>query len=223
MPSYSSASFSPSVNHHSLHRIAALQAPGMAACFSSKDKLLHKKKMKNFLKVWGANKKLLVSGPLNDGCYCEKCGRACFSDMFVCDYHLENVYCAPSKVAGGTGLFASVPIYKGDIIGLYWGKIYSQAEFDEHYNHIDEHGNLVNPLIPWSLGIENGIIVDGTLLRTATVWCNSSDNPNTFFSILDDGRPYVVAYKDIGADEEITAFYNICHEPIQYEYYLIPE
>lgn len=106
----------------------------------------------------------------------------------------------------GLGGFATRPIRKGTRIIEYTGERISQAEADARY----DDGRSPHPLVLLFTVDENTVIdagVDGNEAR----FINHSCDPNCE-AVIEDGRVFIEARKNIPADRELTYDYSLTRE-----------
>lgn len=111
-----------------------------------------------------------------------------------------HIYTAPSHIPGaGRGVFASIPIRKGDII--------EQCPYlpipDHEAEHISE-SFLITYIYYLGEAKDNPVL----LLGYGSLY-NHSDTPNAYYREQPDQQVMdIIAVRDIGRDEEITLNYN---------------
>ena len=107
-----------------------------------------------------------------------------------------------SKIAG-RGVFAVRPIARGTRIIEYRGERITPEEGDERYNDDDmEHVHTV------LFHVDDSTVIDGGVRGNAARYINHSGAPNCR-SVVEDGRVYIDAAKDIPAGAELTYDYHL--------------
>lgn len=110
----------------------------------------------------------------------------------------------------GNGVFALVPIAKGDTVIQYKGRLITHAEADERYGDGAETGHT------FLFTLNDHYIVDANVGGNSARWINHSCEPNCEALIEEaaDGNPrhdkvLIEALRDIAPGEELTYNYGI--------------
>lgn len=110
----------------------------------------------------------------------------------------------------GNGVFALVPIAKGDTVIQYKGRLITHAEADEQYGDGAETGHT------FLFTLNDHYIVDANVGGNSARWINHSCEPNCEALIEEaaDGDPrhdkvLIEALRDIAPGEELTYNYGI--------------
>ena len=97
---------------------------------------------------------------------------------------------------GGHGVFARVPIDKGELLVLWGGRIFAESELDPEMPHFTQR----------VLQIEEGLFIVQPEPLEQSDYFNHSCSPNAGFS----GQIALVAMRDIEVDEEVCFDYAMC-------------
>lgn len=100
-----------------------------------------------------------------------------------------------SRPGTGLGLFAQVPIQKGDFILEYVGEKIPTAVADEHPGK-------------YLFEIDSEWTIDGEVPENTARYINHDCHPNTEAEISEDDRIEIRAIRDIAAGEELTIDYG---------------
>jgi uncharacterized protein len=102
----------------------------------------------------------------------------------------------------GRGVYARVPIPDWTRIIEYCGERITTAESDARYPDDDS-----TPYHTFLFEIDDEFVVDAAFGGNAARWINHSCDPNCEV-VLEDGRLYIEAIRDIAPGEELTYDYN---------------
>jgi len=114
-------------------------------------------------------------------------------------------YVARRSSIHGKGVFARLPIKKGELISKYRGVLITEEEADALYPDVDDD----QPNHTFLFLIEGGMIIDGNRQSNASRWINHSCSPNCETSEDEDGRIYIEAIRNIAPGDELTYDYNL--------------
>jgi uncharacterized protein len=101
----------------------------------------------------------------------------------------------------GRGVFARVPIREGTRIVEYRGERLTTAQAEARY---PDDGS---PYHTFLFAIDDDVMVDAARGGNTARWINHSCDPNCEV-VLEDGRLYVEAIRDIAPGEELAYDYN---------------
>lgn len=110
----------------------------------------------------------------------------------------------------GNGVFAALPISKGERVIQYKGRLRTHAEVDAEYGEENETGHT------FLFTLNDDYVLDANVDGNIARWINHSCKPNCESSHEEDpkGRPekdriYIEAIRDIAPGEELTYNYGI--------------
>jgi len=103
----------------------------------------------------------------------------------------------------GKGVFALVPVAKGETIMEYTGPIITWKEALRRHPHDPN-----DPLHTFYFHIEGGKVIDGKYGTNAAKWINHSCQPNCEAE-EDDGRVFIKALRKIEPGEELNYDYGL--------------
>jgi SET domain-containing protein len=102
----------------------------------------------------------------------------------------------------GRGVYARIPIRKGTRIVEYSGERITTAEADRRYPDDD-----TAPYHTFLFALDDGMMVDAAHGGNIARWINHSCDPNCEV-VLENGRLYIEAIRDIASGEELAYDYN---------------
>ena len=106
----------------------------------------------------------------------------------------------------GTGIFATRRIPKGTRVAEYVGERVSHAEADRRYAHKDHDDNHT-----FLFTVDARTVIDGGVRGNPSRYINHSCDPNCE-TVVERGRVYVEAVREIGKGEELVYDYMIERE-----------
>jgi SET domain-containing protein len=105
----------------------------------------------------------------------------------------------------GKGAFARRPIPKGTRIIEYVGERISHAEADRRYPEDGEHPHVLLFIV------DRRTVIDAGVGGNAARFINHSCDPNCE-AVIEDGRVFIEAIRDIAAGEELTYDYHLTRD-----------
>lgn len=111
-------------------------------------------------------------------------------------YLNPKVYSGTSEDKGGCGAFAREPIQKGELIGIWGGRIVPEADLDRNLEFFTQR----------IIQIEEGLYLETPLPLEPIDCINHSCEPNVGFT----GQIGLIAMRDIQAREELNFDYAMC-------------
>lgn len=106
----------------------------------------------------------------------------------------------------GRGAYATQPIAAGTRLIEYKGERITSAEADRRYPDDPDH-----PHHTFLFSIDDDVVVDAAFKGNAARWINHCCDPNCD-AVIEDGRIFIEAVRDIAPGEEITYDYNFILE-----------
>jgi uncharacterized protein len=106
----------------------------------------------------------------------------------------------------GKGVFAVAPLKAGERLLEYKGERISWKEALRRHPH-----NPDEPNHTFYFALEDGQVIDGNVNGNSARWINHSCAPNCEAEEI-DGRVFIHALRDIGADEELNYDYGLVIE-----------
>lgn len=106
----------------------------------------------------------------------------------------------------GRGAYATQPIAAGTRIIEYKGERITTEEADRRYPDDPSHAHHT-----FLFAIDGDVVVDAAFKGNAARWINHCCDPNCD-AVIDDGRIFIEAVRDIAPGEELTYDYNFILE-----------
>jgi len=103
----------------------------------------------------------------------------------------------------GSGVFATRPIARGTRLIEYVGERISHAEADRRYEHKADDDNHT-----FLFTVDARTVIDGGVGGNEARYVNHGCDPNCE-TVVDDGRIYIEAIRDIAAGEELAYDYRL--------------
>ena len=103
----------------------------------------------------------------------------------------------------GRGAFATRRIHKGGLVGEYIGERLSHDEAESRY----DEDSMLQP-ITYLFTVDDEVVIDASRRGNAAKYINHSCEPNCE-SLIDKGRVFVYAMKNIQPGVELTYDYNL--------------
>jgi SET domain-containing protein len=104
----------------------------------------------------------------------------------------------------GKGVFALRPIAAGTRLIQYKGQLISWPEALRRHPH-----DPAQPNHTFYFHVDDGHVIDANVGGNAARWINHACDPNCEAALLDDGRVFIEARRDIEAGEELFYDYGL--------------
>jgi SET domain-containing protein len=117
-------------------------------------------------------------------------------------FHVRRRLALRRSRVHGRGVFAREPIAEGTRIVEYRGELITTAEADRRYPE--------DPSVPYHtflFALDDDYVVDAAHGGNIARWINHSCDPNCE-AVIEDGRIYLEAIRDITVGEELNYDYN---------------